>query len=144
LDNVARAGKYIALLGLFLALLAAAAGAVGARSYGPDAYWASAVAAAMIWLVGSLGLLIVSIPRTGPGRLNAVLLAMLVRMMLPLAAVVFVSQTGPPLADAGLRGMILVHYLAALVLESYLAVRLVAGSSQAAALVAGGAALPIR
>lgn len=126
---MARAGKYIALLGLYLAVVALTAGALAARRYGSSAYEASAAAAVLIWAVGGASLAIIARARTNAARLNAILLAMLLRMALPLAAMVYVMQTNPPLASAGLRGLIVVHYLAGLALETYLAVRIVAAST---------------
>lgn len=123
-----RAGKYIAVLGLCLAAVSAAAGALAARQYGTQAYQASAVAATLVWIVGSLALAIVGIPRTGAGRLNAALLAMLIRMTVPMAIVLYLTRTNHPLMAFGLGGLVVVHYLAGLAIETYLCVRIVAGA----------------
>jgi hypothetical protein len=127
LNKVARAAKYIALLGLFLAGVSAAAGAVAARQYGTVAYQASALAAFLIWLVGGASLAIVASAKAPMARLNAALAAMLVRMVLPLVAVVYFTRSDHPLADAGVVGLIMVHYLAGLVIETLMAVRIVHG-----------------
>ena len=123
-----RAGKYIAVLGLCLAAVSAAAGALAARQYGSQAYQASAVAATLVWVVGSLALAIVGVPRTGAGRLNASLLAMLIRMTVPMAVVLYLTRTNHPLMAFGLGGLVVVHYLAGLAIETYLCVRIVAGA----------------
>jgi hypothetical protein len=129
--NVARAAKYIALLALFLAAVSAAAGAVAARRYGNGALAASAVAAAIVWLAGSAALGIVASAKTPPQRLNAVLLAMLVRLALPMVAVVALSRSQNQLADNGVAGLIVVHYLAGLLLETWLSLRLASVASTA-------------
>jgi hypothetical protein len=129
--NVARAAKYIALLALFLAAVSAATGAVAARQYGNGAFAASALAAAVVWLAGSTALGIVASAKTPPQRLNAVLLAMLVRLALPMVAVVALSRSQNQLADNGVAGLIVVHYLAGLLLETWLSLRLASVASTA-------------
>ncbi|RIK80672.1 MAG: hypothetical protein DCC67_09080 [Planctomycetota bacterium] len=125
---MAKAIKYIAILGLFLAAVCLAAGAVAARRFGTEALAASAVAAAMIWLVGGASLLLVGAARNRHARVNAALLGLLVRMSLPLAAVVYFSRWDHPLTQHGIVPLIVVHYLAGLALETALAVRLVAAA----------------
>jgi hypothetical protein len=123
---VTRAAKYIALLGFFLAAVAAAAGAVAARQFGPGAYAASGLAAALIWIVGSASLALLASARTSAARLNCILASMLIRMALPLVAVVYFTSTHHPLADDGIAGLIVAHYLAGLSIETIMAVRLIA------------------
>jgi hypothetical protein len=125
LSKVARAAKYIALLGLFLAAVSAAAGAVAAQRYGTAALQASALAAFLIWLVGGASLAIIASASAPMARLNAALAAMLVRMSLPLVAVVYFTRADHPLAAAGVVGLIMVHYLAGLVVETLMAVRII-------------------
>jgi hypothetical protein len=123
---VTRAAKYIALLGFFLAAVAAAAGAVAAHRFGPGAYAASSLAAAMIWIVGGAALALIASARTPAARLNCILASILIRMALPLAAVVYFTSTHHPLADDGIAGLIVVHYLAGLSIETFMAIRLIA------------------
>jgi hypothetical protein len=122
---VARAAKYIALLGGFLAAVSAASGAVAAQKYGSEAYLASAVAALLIWIAGGSSLALVASAKTPTARLNCVLAAMMIRMALPLAAVAFFSSSNHPLAAYGVAGLIVVHYLAGLVVETLLCLRIV-------------------
>lgn len=122
---MARAAKYIAILGLYLAAVAVAAGAVAAHKFGDGAYLASAVAAALIWVVGGCSLALVASATSPAGRLNCVLAAMLIRMALPLAAVAYFSSSHHPLAAVGVGGLIVVHYLAGLVVETLLCLRIV-------------------
>ena len=123
-----RAAKYIAILGVFLAVVAAASGVVAARQYGIGAYAASAIAAGMIWSVGSLWLVMIAATPTPQARVNAALLGMLIRMALPMAAIVYFSSSNHPLAAEGIVGLLVVQYLLALVVETLLNVRLAAGS----------------
>lgn len=127
--TVRQAAKYIAILGLFLAAVAAATGLVAARQYGSGAYLASLVSATMIWSVGALSLLIVALAPTPPARVNAALLGMLVRMALPMVAIAYFSKSNHPLAADGIVGMLVVHYLLGLVAETLLSVRLMSPAS---------------
>jgi hypothetical protein len=122
---VARAAKYIALLGVFLAAVSAASGAVAAQKYGSGAYLASAVAALLIWIVGGSSLALVASAKTPTARLNCVLAAMMIRMALPLAAIAFFSTSNHPLVAYGVAELIVVHYLAGLVVETLLCLRIV-------------------
>ena len=119
-----RAAKYIAILGIFLAAVAAASGIVAARQYGAGAYLASAISALLIWSVGSLSLLIVALAPTPQARVNAALLGMLVRMALPMVAIAYFSKSNHPLAVEGIVGLLVVHYLLGLLAETLLCVRL--------------------
>lgn len=125
-----RAVKYILVLGILLAAAAAVAGVVAARRYGDGAYAASAVSAALVWVVGSLSLLIVASATSPQARLNAALLGMLVRMALPMAALLYFTNSTQPLAvqaaSQGIVPLLVVHYLFGLVVETLLSVRLVA------------------
>jgi hypothetical protein len=140
-NNVARAAKYIALLALFLAAVSVAAGIVAARRYGNAAYLSSAVAAFLVWLAGAIALAIVAVSKSPYQRLNAVLLAMLVRMALPILAGVFLAQSISTLAAAGFAGLVVVHYLAGLALETWMSVRLAGATTATAHLGPNGTAL---
>jgi hypothetical protein len=122
---VARAAKYIALLGVFLAAVSAVAGAVAAQRFGNGAFLASAIAALLIWIVGGSSLALVASAKTPTNRLNCILAAMMIRMALPLVAVVFFTSSNHPLAAYGIAGLIVVHYLAGLVVETLLCLRMV-------------------
>lgn len=86
------------------------------------------MAAAIIWLVGGASLLLIAAARTPAARVNCALAALLVRMSLPLAAVVYFSRADHPLARHGVVSLIVVHYLAGLALETWFAVRLASSS----------------
>jgi hypothetical protein len=127
---VARAATYIALLGFFFAALAAAAGVVAARRFGAAAYEAAAVGAMLNWIAGGSSIALVASARTRNGRINAALGAMLLRMSLPMAAILYFTQSEHPLAQAGVVGLITVLYLAGLAVETLLSVRIVAAAEQ--------------
>jgi hypothetical protein len=121
---VAKTAKYILALGAALAVVCVAAGAVASRRYGSTAYAASAVAALINWAAGAAALATVAIGRSQPWRTQSVLLAMVVRMFPMLAAVLWFMRSANPLAAAGVAGLIVVHYLAGLLLETLMSVRL--------------------
>ena len=125
-----RAAKYIAILGIFLAAVAAASGIVAARQYGAGAYLASAISALLIWSVGSLSLLIVALAPTPQARVNAALLGMLIRMALPMVAIAYFSKSNHPLAAEGIVGLLVVHYLLGLIAETLLSVRLTTAAGE--------------
>jgi hypothetical protein len=127
---VAKAAKYIVALGIAFAAVGAAAGFVVARRVGPLGYEASALAALINWAAGSLALVVVAVGRNQPWRAHGVLLAMGVRMALPLAALAFFSRSEHPLAVAGVAGLIVVHYLVGLVIETLMSLRLAANAAQ--------------
>lgn len=139
---MARAATYIAVLGVFLAAVAVAAGAVAARRYGEGAYLASFVAAALIWFVGGASLALVASATTPVARLNCALAAILIRMAAPLAAVAYFSSSDHPLAADGVAGLIVVHYLAGLVVETLLCLRIV-GHAHAPGAAAAREGIPI-
>jgi hypothetical protein len=131
--DVARTVRYISLLGLALATVCAAAGLVAAQKYGDGAYRASAVAAAINWVGGAVALAVMAWSSDRPWRLHGVLAAMGVRLAPPLAALAYFSQSDSQLASHGVAGLIVVHYLVGLVVESLMSLRLAK---------AGGAASP--
>lgn len=122
--NVVKAAKYIAVLGAALAAVSALAGAMAARRYGAGAYQASAIAAAINWLAGGAALLTVFATRNSSQRINGVLLAMASRMALPLAALALLTRSQHPVVASGLGGLIVIHYLAGLSIETLMSVRL--------------------
>lgn len=140
--DVAKTAKYIVALGLALAACSAASGAVVARRYGAIAYETSALAALVNWVAGSLGLGIVGMCRHQPWRAQSVLLAMAVRMAIPLGAVAFFLRSQHPWAVAGVAGLIVVHYLVGLVMETLMSVRLVADGTQERSAAPGSARPP--
>jgi hypothetical protein len=123
---VAQTAKQIALLGLVLAIVAVLGGQAASRHYGERAYQASAVAAGIVGLSGALSLCVVGAAATPAGRIQAILLAMLVRLALPLAAMAFFTATRHALLHYGIAPLLVIYYLAGLALETWMSVRLVA------------------
>lgn len=130
----------ILMLAVALALVSTVAGYVASLRVGHIAYAVSALAALVVWLAGCLSLFLTmraSVPRVdGQGAsVTALLLAMLLRIGLPLAAVVCLTQLGTQvggeshvawaarLREAGFFGLVVVHYLAALMIETALGAR---------------------
>ena len=123
---MARAAKYIVLLGCVLTVVAAVAGWVATYRWGVGAMRASALAATVVWLVGSLSLLVLASAKTPAGRLNSALVAIVLRMSLPLAALVYFSLSQHSLAEQGIGPLIVVHYLAGLAIETWMSVQIAA------------------
>ena len=121
---MARTVRYISLLGLVLAATCAAAGFIASRQYGAGAYQASAVAAALNWAAGALALAVMAWSSGKPWRLHGVLAAMGMRLALPMVALVYFSQSASPLARHGVAGLVVVHYLVGLVVETLLSLQL--------------------
>lgn len=124
--------KHIALLNLCLAAASLVGSAWVARTSGSQAYVAGAVAFLVVGLAASLALVLTYLSATsngsttaanGQGAVSGVLLAMLVRMGLPLAVIALLMQTENPLMDAGLFGLLTMNYLIALPLETLLSLQ---------------------
>ena len=121
--------KSIAVLGAFLALVAAASASLLESKYGHGAYLASGISAGLIWVLGGASLAMIALAPSPHARLNAALLGMMVRMSLPLVALLYFTTSGGSLAAAGITVFIVIHYLAGLILETLLAVRLLKRSA---------------
>lgn len=122
---MAIAAKYIVALGAALAGVAALSGALAARQRGPDAYEAAAAAALLNWIAGSMALITVILTRHSSQRINGALGAMLVRMAIPMVALVYFTSSKHHLVVAGVGGQIVVLYLCGLLVETPMTVRLV-------------------
>ena len=97
-----------------------------ANSYNPGrGLFAAATAGAVCWVAGILALMAtgVSAKLGSHAALSGVLLSMMLRMGIPFAAGMFLSQQ-PAYTDTGLFGLIVGYYLFALVVELPLSVML--------------------
>lgn len=130
ISMAAMLAKSIAVLGACLALVAVASASLLAARYGDGAYLASGLAAGLIWVLGGASLAMIALAPSPHARLNAALLGMLVRMGLPLVALMYFSTSGGSLAAAGIAVFIVIHYLAGLIVETLLAVRLLKHAEQ--------------
>ena len=92
--------------------------------------WAAGTAAAICWS-GALAALVVGASfGRGTNAVNGVLLGMVFRMGVPLAAGISLHHRGGMLAEVGVFGMILGYYFVTLVVETVLAVRLTAPTNE--------------
>lgn len=96
-----------------------------ASRVGENAYFATAMGVLLVWLSGCLALSIAAIPVQGPNKVSMIMLAMLVRMIFPLGAILFVQQTGHSIGESGFIGSVLICYLVSLVLETMMSVRFI-------------------
>lgn len=102
----------------------------GFTHHGTVGVFAALLAAAICWGAGLLALSVFAILRTPDQAVNAVGLAMLIRMAIPLLAGIFLTIGGGPLVEANVLGMIVGFYLIGLVIETLLTVRLTAAQKQ--------------
>lgn len=104
-----------------------AAGLIGAKaaaeSLDGEAFRSIGLAVAIVGFAGTVALVIASFARSPKQAANFVLAGMLIRLFVPLAAMLVVPKRWPELAEAGFRDQMLILYLAALVVETYAAIR---------------------
>lgn len=93
--------------------------------YGRDGVVASLSAAAVCWAGAGLAMTASTLMREPERALALTAVGMALRMGLPLVAVMVVMLPGGPLAQAGFVICILAYYLVALVVETWLTVKLV-------------------
>ncbi|MFV1965275.1 MAG: hypothetical protein ACC628_07605 [Pirellulaceae bacterium] len=132
-----KASLTVACLLLSGAMLLAFPGfaAYGHARHGTIGVYAAATAGAICW-AGALGALVLAgLLQGGPHAIHATLLGTFFRMGGPLIAGLLMNQTGGPLAEAGVFGMIVGYYLVGLVVETLLSVRLIGRSAGGAARV---------
>jgi hypothetical protein len=98
---------------------------VGWLRSGSMGIWSAAAALLVCGVSSLLALVVTGMLQGGKQALNAVLLAMGIRMGVPLAVGLLLQSQGGPLAKAGVFGMILAYYLLALIVETALSLRLV-------------------
>jgi hypothetical protein len=112
---------------LAVALAAVALIAALAIAGGPSAAALSnaALAGGVCWLAAAMSLCITCFGNWLQSPVQGVLGGMLVRMSLPLAALVVLPKLGGAFAAPGLSATILIVYLVALILETALALRMV-------------------
>lgn len=111
-------------LGVVLFALAATCG-IAWQWGGGSQYLLSAVTAwGLCWSAALIALVIVFLGRQMGQGLGAVLLGMGIRMGLPLAAALFLSEQSPIWAQTNLMPFLLGNYFLALIAETGLAVRL--------------------
>lgn len=104
-----------------------AAGLLGARAaagaVAENVLISVGLAAVIVGLAGALALVIASWAGNPQQAASFVLAGMLVRLFVPLAAIVIVPKHWPELVEAGFRDQLLILYLVALAVETYAAIR---------------------
>ena len=108
-------------------VLLVAAGLIGVKAASEaldnDVIRSVVIAAAIVGLAGTVALVLASLASDPKQAASMVLAGMLVRLFVPLAALLLVSKRWPELDVAGFREQVLILYLAALVVETYAAIR---------------------
>jgi hypothetical protein len=113
------------MLGLAIAPTAAAIG-VCTSGVTQNALVSAAIGGGVCWLAGALALTATFVGNRLQASVHGLLIGMLVRMGLPLAALVGLSQSGAPLGANGVATTILGVYLVSLVVETLLSLRMIA------------------
>jgi hypothetical protein len=114
-----------ALLGVLLAPVALLVAAVCQRGFSGQSLAAAAIAGGVCWLAAALALGATVLGNRCRSPVQGVLAGMLFRMGLPLASLVVLPKLGGPFAASGVATTILGVYLAALVIETVLALKMV-------------------
>jgi hypothetical protein len=113
------------VLGLAIAPVAVLI-AVCIGGFSASALLNAAIGGGVCWLAGALALTAGFISNRFQAPVQGVLIGMLLRMGLPLAALIGFSQSGTPLGANGVATTILGVYLVSLVVETLLSLRMVA------------------
>ena len=114
-----------ALLAAMLLALLPCFAAYGYFTSGPVGILAALVACGICLLCGILALCITAISQKLGQGVQGILGAMLVRMSVPLLAVLALPKIGGPLVAAGITGMLMAYYLVTLAVETWLSLRFV-------------------
>jgi hypothetical protein len=122
-----------ALLGIVIAPFSVLVATVCRRELSGASLFVAAVAGGVCWFAASTALTATWLGNRFQAPVQGMLLGMLFRMGVPLAAVVGLPQAGGVFAANGLAVTILGVYLAALLTETLLAVRMIAPLSAAKA-----------
>jgi hypothetical protein len=112
-------------IGLFSLLLAAACLLVlpvAISLHGTDGFVAACAGIIVVWFASSLGMAVGELFHGPNAALSKLLLGMVIRMAIPLAACLLALLTDSRLAEAGFVFYVLVFYLAALPVDTILAV----------------------
>ena len=121
--------KSISLLAAVMTVSALAAGGAMAAKLGDSAaYGASFLVAFLVWLVDAVAIGVIARAKSGPARINAILLGILLRMATPLVALIVLTNTQANSWLPGVVSLLLVHYLVGLVFGTFFSVRLIGSS----------------
>jgi len=129
--------KHIFTIGLCLVVLTALVGWVTAEEINQEIYFAGTLAVLVVWASASIALVVTVLSIRGSseqGNSNnsivGILLAMLIRMGLPLLALLVIQHSGGSLYEAGFSGLLLCNYFLALALETMLSLKWLSSGSQ--------------
>ena len=126
--NLSRPPSLLRACAIFAAVLAAALPlfiAVGLVQSGGRGLLAALLACGVCFAAGTLALAITAISQKVNQGVQGILGAMLVRMSVPLGALLLLPKAGGPLEGTSIAGMVLGYYLIALVAETWLSLRFV-------------------
>ncbi len=114
-----------ALLATVLLALLPCFAAYGYFTGGPVGILAALIACGICLLCGILALCITAISQKRNQGVQGILGAMLVRMSVPLVALLALPKIGGPLVAAGVASMVMAYYLVTLVAETWLSLRFI-------------------
>ncbi|MFN0018065.1 MAG: hypothetical protein ACKVP0_07390 [Pirellulaceae bacterium] len=114
-----------ALLAAVLLALLPCFAAYGYFASGSIGILAALVACGICLACGILALCVTSIAQKMNQGIQGILGAMLVRMGVPLFALLVLPKIGGPLVAAGVTGMVMAYYLVTLAMETWLSLRFV-------------------
>ena len=119
-----------AMLTALLVVAGVGFGYYGSQRSGHVGIQAAAIAGAVCWLAGCLALTLSFLGNRRGWGTQTVLASMAVRLGLPMIAGIALQRLSPPLAEAGVFGMVLGNYLIMLVAETLLSLKFVSPSSK--------------
>src|SRR4029079_9202870 len=125
-----------ALLGIAIAPAALGISAIVHRGLSSEATTAALVAGSLCWLAAALALVATHIGNSLHAPVQGLLVSMLFRMGLPLAALIVLPKLGGPAGSAGVTPTMMGVYLVALAVETGLALKMVPSRPAAAAIKA--------
>lgn len=102
----------------------------GQVNFGRNGVCSAAIAAGICWLGAAIALAIAARTAGTNNAVTGVLLGMLFRMGIPLAAGFVLRDNVPSLAAAGVLGMVLCYYFVTLAVETLLSVRMIAPAAK--------------
>ncbi len=136
-DPHSQADSVWKLLGMILFTAAILAGvsvvvAQGAfEKHGTSGATASYVAAGLCWVTSTVALVVVFGFRKNSASVSGLLVSIIIRTLGPLCLGHALGRMFPDLAEAGLFGFVVIHYLVSLLLETVFAVRILSRKQKA-------------
>src|SRR5262245_63022187 len=109
---------YCVLLGLAIAPAAISVAWIAGGQISPTTFFNATVGGSICWVAGALALITTFLGNHLHAPVQGVLVSMMIRMGLPLAAIVVLPNLGGPLAASGVTTTIVGVYLIALVVET--------------------------